>query len=134
MIVINEMVMISTRRLIDIGDDRSSPLICRFQKRVPAMDFLNNINAVLHLSDPDQVPFAPYNECFPSGEFERALRNRGLGLVVRRPTIWPSTPRVSVEKRTEGVPSLRSPYGDFAGQAFGTFYLARVLYFTHINL
>jgi hypothetical protein len=54
MIIINEMVMISIRRLIDSGDDRSSPLICRFQKGVPAMDFLNNINAVLHLSDPDQ--------------------------------------------------------------------------------
>jgi len=49
------------------------------------MNFRDRIIRVLHLGDPDQIPFAPYIESFPSGDFERQLRNRGMGLVVRNP-------------------------------------------------
>ena len=79
------------------------------------MNFSERINAVLHHSDPDQVPFAPYSESFPSGEFERRLRNRGMGLVVRKPTVWAATPHVPAEKRTEGdltVTIYHTPKGD----------------------
>jgi hypothetical protein len=79
------------------------------------MNFKERINAVLHLSDPDQVPFAPYIESFPSGEYERLLRNRGMGLVVRKPTVWAATPRVPVEERIEGELSVfiyHTPKGD----------------------
>jgi len=79
------------------------------------MDFKERINAVLHLGDPDQVPFAPYIESFPSGAFERKLRNRGMGLVVRKPTLWEAYPHVSIEKKTEGdltVTVYHTPAGD----------------------
>jgi hypothetical protein len=79
------------------------------------MNFHDRINAVLRLSDPDQVPFAPYSECFPSGEYERRLRNRGMGLVVRKPTVWASTPHVPMEKKVEGdltVTVYHTPKGD----------------------
>jgi hypothetical protein len=79
------------------------------------MNFSERINAVLHHLDPDQVPFAPYSESFPSGEFERLLRNRGMGLVVRKPTVWAATPHVPVEKKAEGnlsVTVYHTPKGD----------------------
>src|SRR3972149_147194 len=79
------------------------------------MNFKDRINAVLHHKDPDQVPFAPHIECFPSGEYERMLRNRGMGLVVRKPTIWEATPDVPIEKKVEGELSVtiyHTPKGD----------------------
>ena len=79
------------------------------------MDFLTRINAVLHHGEPDQVPFAPYDNLVPRGDFERALRNRGMGLCVRRTTVWAEMPNVTVEKRSEGdtvVTVYRTPEGD----------------------
>jgi hypothetical protein len=66
------------------------------------MDFLSRINAVLHHEIPDQVPFAPYDNLVPRGDFERMLRNRGMGLCLRRATIWEETPNVSIETKNEG--------------------------------
>ena len=66
------------------------------------MDFRTRINAVLHLETPDQIPFAPYDNLVPRGDFERTLRNRGMGLCLRRPTIWEETPHVSIETKAEG--------------------------------
>ncbi len=66
------------------------------------MDFRTRINAVLHHQSPDQVPFAPYDNLMPRGDFERTLRNRGMGLCLRRPTIWEETPHVSIETKAEG--------------------------------
>jgi hypothetical protein len=54
-------------------------------------------------------------ECFPSGEFERQIRNRGVGLVVRKPTVWGATPNVTAEKKIEGevtVTIYHTPLGD----------------------
>ena len=79
------------------------------------MDFLTRIDAVLHHEEPDQVPFAPYDNLVPRGEFVRKLRNRGMGLCVRRSTIWAETPSVTVETRTEGdtvVTVYHTPEGD----------------------
>ena len=79
------------------------------------MDFLSRINAVLHHQTPDQVPFAPYDNLVPRGDFERELRNRGMGLCLRRSTIWPEVKDVSVETRTEGDTILtiyHTPEGD----------------------
>lgn len=67
------------------------------------MKFLERINAVLHGGEPDQVPYAPYDNLVPRGDFERELRNRGLGLCLRREGIWPETPDVDVEYKTENV-------------------------------
>ena len=79
------------------------------------MDFLTRINAVLHHQPPDQVPFAPYDNLMPRGDFVRELRNRGMGLCLRRSTIWPEMPHVSLEIRTEGdtmVTTYHTPVGD----------------------
>ena len=51
------------------------------------MDFFTRINAVLDGGQPDQVPFAPYDELVPRGEFSREMRNRGMGLLIRRDTV-----------------------------------------------
>jgi hypothetical protein len=66
------------------------------------VNFLTRINAVLHHQTPDQVPFAPYDNLVPRGDFERNLRNRGMGLCLRRSTIWPEIKEVSVETGHEG--------------------------------
>lgn len=79
------------------------------------MDFRTRINAVLHHEMPDRVPFAPYDNLVPRGDFERMLRNRGMGLCLRRPTIWEETPHVSVETKNEGDIAARiyhTPKGD----------------------
>ncbi len=79
------------------------------------MDFLTRISAVLHHGAPDQVPFAPYDNLVPRGDFERELRNRGMGLCVRCSTVWGEMPHVSVETRTEGntaVTIYHTPEGD----------------------
>jgi hypothetical protein len=84
------------------------------------MDFLSRINAALHHQEPDQVPFAPYDNLIPRGDFERALRNRGMGLCLRRSTIWPEIQNVSVETRNEGDTTLtiyHTPEGDVSSRS-----------------
>ena len=44
------------------------------------MNVLERINAVLHGERPDRVPYVPYDNLVPRGDFERELRNRGMGL------------------------------------------------------
>ena len=79
------------------------------------MDFLTRINAVLHHEELDQVPFAPYDNLVPRGEFARELRNRGMGLCLRCSTVYAETPHVAVETRTEGdtvITAYHTPEGD----------------------
>jgi hypothetical protein len=79
------------------------------------MDFRARMNAVLHHQLPDQVPFAPYDNLVPRGDFERMLRNRGMGLCLRRATIWEEMPNVSIETKNEGDISVKiyhTPVGD----------------------
>jgi len=79
------------------------------------MDFLTRINAVLHHEPPDRVPFAPYDNLVPRGQFSRELRNRGMGLCVRLSTLWSEMPHVSVETRNEGTDEItiyHTPVGD----------------------
>jgi len=86
------------------------------------MDFLGRINAVLHREEPDQVPFAPYDNLVPRGDFVRELRNRGMGLCLRVPTVWAETPHVTVETRTEGDTTLtvyHTPEGDVSTRTRG---------------
>lgn len=65
------------------------------------MNFLERVSAVLHGERPDRVPYAPYDNLVPRGDFERELRNRGMGLCLRRRGIWSEMPDVEVEHRTE---------------------------------
>ncbi len=79
------------------------------------MNFLERINAVLHGERPDRVPYAPYDVLVPRGDFERELRNRGMGLCLRRSGIWSETPDVGAEYKTEGDVSYtiyHTPKGD----------------------
>jgi hypothetical protein len=65
------------------------------------MTFGERVSAVLHGERPDRVPYAPYDNLVPRGDFERELRNRGMGLCLRRRGIWSETPDVHVEYETE---------------------------------
>jgi hypothetical protein len=79
------------------------------------MDFRARINAVLHGEPPDRVPFAPYDNLMPRGEFARTLANRGMGLCYRRSTVFAEMPHVSVETRIEDGAKLticHTPEGD----------------------
>ena len=66
------------------------------------MNFLKRINAVLHNRKPDKIPFAPYDNLIPRGDFEREMRNRGMGLCARRSSIRSETPDVWVESTSHG--------------------------------
>lgn len=66
------------------------------------MDFLERLTAVLHGERPDRVPYAPYDNLVPRGDFERELRNRGMGLCLRRQAVWSEVPDVGMEHGTEG--------------------------------
>jgi hypothetical protein len=79
------------------------------------MNFRTRISAVLHHETPDQIPFAPYDNLVPRGDFERMLRNQGMGLCLRRSSIWEETPHISVETKDEGdiaVKIYHTPKGD----------------------
>jgi hypothetical protein len=65
------------------------------------MNFLARINAVLHHQKPDKVPFAPSENLIPRGDFEREMRNRGMGLYAKRATYWSETPNVRVESKRQ---------------------------------
>ncbi|GAG01978.1 unnamed protein product, partial [marine sediment metagenome] len=66
------------------------------------MSFAERIDAVLHHARPDRVPFAPYDNLVPRGDFARELRDRGMGLCLRLGTIWSEQPNVVVQTRSEG--------------------------------
>jgi hypothetical protein len=67
------------------------------------VNILERVKAVLHGGQPDRVPYVPYDNLVPRGDFERELRNRGMGLCLRRQGIWSETTDVEIEYRTEGV-------------------------------
>jgi hypothetical protein len=84
------------------------------------MDFLERINAALHHEPPDRVPFAPYDNLVPRGEFDRLCRNQGMGLCARISTVYSSRPNVSVEQKTVGDELLtiyHTPEGDVSTRA-----------------
>jgi hypothetical protein len=66
------------------------------------MTFHQRIHAVLRGETPDAVPFAPYDNLIPRGDFAREMRNRGMGLCLRRRTIWSETPNVKTESYQQG--------------------------------
>ena len=79
------------------------------------MDFKERINAVLHHDRPDKVPFAPYDNLIPRGDFEREMRNRGMGLCARRSSIRSEMLDVWTESYSHGdmVETIyHTPIGD----------------------
>jgi hypothetical protein len=86
------------------------------------MNFAERMDAVLHGERPDRVPYAPYDNLVPRGDFERELRNRGMGLCLRCRAVWSETTEVAVEHKTEGDISrviYHTPVGS-VGQAART--------------
>ena len=67
-----------------------------------AMTFRQRVQAVLHGATPDRVPFAPYDNLIPRGDFARETANRGMGYSLRRSTIYAETPHVVTETYWEG--------------------------------
>jgi len=79
------------------------------------LECLERIHAVLHGGEPDRVPYVPYHNLVPRGDFERELRDRGMGLCVRCHAISEDTPGVAREHWTEdGVAytKYKTPVGE----------------------
>ena len=70
------------------------------------MNFAERINAVLHHEKSDRVPFAPSENFIPRGEFEREMRNRGMGIYAERSLYWWETPNVKTEVKRQSGTSL----------------------------
>ncbi|MBD3180806.1 hypothetical protein GF312_00840 [Candidatus Poribacteria bacterium] len=66
------------------------------------MTFLERVKTVLNRQKPDKVPFAPYDNLIPRGDFEREMRNRGMGLCARRSSVGSRTPDVWSESFRSG--------------------------------
>lgn len=67
------------------------------------MNALERTRAVLRGEKPDQVPFMLYEHLMPRGDFERELRNRGMGLCTMcTPTTWSEWPHVKFRTKTRG--------------------------------
>ncbi len=68
-----------------------------------AMTPRERIEAVLWGGQPDKVPFAPYIEMVPRGEFSRELRNRGMVLwTFRTGILYSFTPNCRSERTITG--------------------------------
>lgn len=79
------------------------------------MNFQERLGAVLDHRMPDQVPFMCFDNLLPRGELEVALRERGMGLCLRRPVIWCEYPHVDTQVQSEAHISTityRTPMGD----------------------
>lgn len=63
------------------------------------MNIRERMLAVLNGEKPDRVPFFGFSELFPRGNFERYLRNNGMGLMVHASPAAPETPNVSTTTR-----------------------------------
>lgn len=66
------------------------------------MNVSERVNAVLNGKMPDVVPMLIYSNHLPRGEFERNMRNMGLGLDVRCSVYRVYMPNVKVEERRAG--------------------------------
>lgn len=86
------------------------------------MKFLERVNAALHHQKPDRIPFAPSENIVPRGDFEREMRNRGMGLYTKRATYWSETPNVSIESKRQADISLtvyNTPVGSISTGRMG---------------
>ena len=68
------------------------------------MNALERTMAVLHREKPGQVPFVPYENLVPRGDFIREMRNRGMGLCTQcTPVSWSEWPHVGFTTKTAGT-------------------------------
>ena len=82
------------------------------------MNFKERVFAVLRHEEPDQVPFSHYctpTEPPPGGEFERELRNKGMGYKAWSYTVSSVMPNVTTETHVQGnilTTTYHTPVGD----------------------
>ncbi|MFC1715892.1 uroporphyrinogen decarboxylase family protein [Candidatus Poribacteria bacterium] len=84
------------------------------------INFAERINAVLHHQKPDRVPFAPSDNLIPRGDFEREMRNKGMGLYAERPLYWSETPNVNTEAKRQAGSSLTVYHTPIGNASTGT--------------
>jgi uroporphyrinogen-III decarboxylase len=78
------------------------------------MDIRERVFTTLDGGMPDRLPQLTYSNFLPRGEFERKLRNLGLGLEIRRGVHRTSTPGVRNDSRIDGdheVTETTTPVG-----------------------
>ncbi|MFC2145060.1 uroporphyrinogen decarboxylase family protein [Actinomycetota bacterium] len=81
------------------------------------MNIRERMLAVLNGEKPDRVPFFGFSELFPRGNFERYLRNNGMGLVMHATPVAAETPNVSssTRKTDKGEEIIsHTPLGDIS--------------------
>lgn len=79
------------------------------------MNVGERVKIVLAGGLPDKVPWLVYSNHLPRGNFERRMRDMGLGLDVRCSVYKASMPNVRVENRTQGdyvYTTYRTPVGE----------------------
>lgn len=79
------------------------------------MNVRGRIQAIINQQKPDKIPFAPYSELVPRGDFVREMRNRGMGFWTRTRIVWSECPNVTTETRIQGNETTRifhTPAGD----------------------
>jgi hypothetical protein len=84
--------------------------------------FLERVNAALHHQKPDRTPFAPSENIVPRGDFEREMRNRGMGLYAKRATYWSEMPNVGMESKRQADTYLtvyNTPVGSISAGRMG---------------
>ncbi len=66
------------------------------------------IESVFTGAMPDKVPFMPYDNLLPRGEFSREMRNRGMGLLASARCVVADQPNVVLETlQKDGVTTTR---------------------------
>jgi len=83
------------------------------------MDVGERVRAVLSGGMPDKIPWLIYSNHLPRGDFERRLREMGLGLDERCGVYKASTPNVRAESRSEGdyvYTTYHTPIGDVSNK------------------
>jgi len=84
-----------------------------------SMEVGERVRAVLSGGLPDKIPWLIYSNHLPRGDFERRLREMGLGLDERCGVYKASTPNVRAESRSEGdyvYTTYHTPVGDVSNK------------------
>ena len=79
------------------------------------MNNMDRMLAILNGKKPDRIPFMPFTELIPRGEFEREMRDRGMGLISSCTSLWSEMPNVSFTIKSvngEKITTYHTPKGD----------------------
>jgi len=77
------------------------------------------MRAILEGRKPDRVPVMFFSELLPRGQFEREIRNRGVGLIVHTSSVIQQRPGIEmVITEKDGIRSetIHTPFGDLTAR------------------